>query len=447
MIISEPLGYPSKPFLRKSASSAGWSAVEAIVTDRPVIGWPAGPNALFFTTAQQLEGNPFLWLEPDAVPMSPGWLDAIEAEYQSAGKPFLGHVYASAGNGLPPQTLSGVAVYPATAHQLLGFLAGAPRSWDVEMAHIAVPQAHASNLIQHFWGQPGLPPIFAEAKTEGSPANTLTPANLRPQAVLFHRNKDGSLISLLRRKLNRPEKPRNENFEFLVVLHFSPYDHGLMARNAQWMAELDASKKYDCVLSFEANLRRDQIRSVEVHAQRAFHSVSHCVYPRPKYPGWPAAPNWAFQQTARHMEITRRSWFWIEADAIPTKPEWLDVLQEAYVREGMPFMGPLVGGMGHMNGVGVYPADFPARSPQSMQTIKLAWDYVMARDMLADCYDASHLIQHCWGIINDQPMPRDGPAAHFHSQREVDKWLLPTAVMFHRCKDGSLINRLRERRR
>jgi hypothetical protein len=86
------------------------------------------------------------------------------------------------------------------------------------------------------------------------------------------------------------------------------------------------------------------------------------------------------------------------------------------------------------------------RCPKTMSCTNLAFDWVMRPEMIHECYDAGALIQHCWGITAGRPDPVYGEPAHFATQREVDNWLEPDAVLFHRCKNGSLIDRLRERR-
>ena len=64
------------------------------LTKADIDGWPQGANQMFSyacTLIQHEQEWPyFLWLEPDAIPISPGWLDALEAEYQRGGKPFMG---------------------------------------------------------------------------------------------------------------------------------------------------------------------------------------------------------------------------------------------------------------------------------------------------------------------------------------------------------------------
>ena len=68
-----------------------------------------GPNSVWRTAAREmrrLKAGPWLWLEPDAVPVHPRWLSRLIAEYEANGKPFMG--------GQAPSRdvrMSGVAIY------------------------------------------------------------------------------------------------------------------------------------------------------------------------------------------------------------------------------------------------------------------------------------------------------------------------------------------------
>lgn len=68
--------------------------------------WPAGPNKMFATGCSimfrkwpfeiayegkyQAQNGMFLWMEPDMVPLQPGYLDRLQQEYLMGGKPCLG---------------------------------------------------------------------------------------------------------------------------------------------------------------------------------------------------------------------------------------------------------------------------------------------------------------------------------------------------------------------
>jgi hypothetical protein len=79
-----------------------------------------------------------------------------------------------------------------------------------------------------------------------------------------------------------------------------------------------------------------------------------------------------------------------------------------------------------------------------MNAINIAWDWEMVLDTRDIQHDASHLMQHVWGITNGKPDLFAGETAVFRTIQDVRNWVSPLAVTFHRSKDGTLIDRLRE---
>lgn len=156
--------------------------------DFPSEHWPVGPNWSFFVAAEFCHHRQwdFMILEPDAVPLRKGWLKAIEREYRGSGRPYMGHFE-------PPgpehqMHLAGVAVYNWEAFQRF-HVHEFHKAWDVAMGPTLVAEAHESKTIQQVWGENWKAPIFTrQADTE----------IIRPDAMVFHRNKDGSLIARLR---------------------------------------------------------------------------------------------------------------------------------------------------------------------------------------------------------------------------------------------------------
>jgi len=207
----------------KAVSVAG-----CVLNDWPaVIGWPQGSNSLFRMALSGLGGRikgPWLWLEPDAIPLKRGWLDAIRKEYESLptrvgmvpGKwetdtsakssphpsgdrvRYMGNVYVCDNPQLPNRLMSGIGVYPADAKEELEHFTTTQYAWDVEAARFLVENCAHTRLIHHFWGIMGMPPTFAAARTPESPPNTFTLESIHKDAVIFHRNKDGTLLELLK---------------------------------------------------------------------------------------------------------------------------------------------------------------------------------------------------------------------------------------------------------
>lgn len=183
--------------------------------------WPVGPNWMFYCAAMYLGmtgAEPWLWLEPDCVPLCPGWLEKIETEYLLKQKPFLGPVIETQNKSFKPQYLNGTSVYPGNALRyfhgpLVDFLKGAGNAFDVAGSGQTVPNAHFTALIQHgytdsrginHWGtHPNVPLVFKEHREPHDDENVVTPQVIQPEAVLFHPCKNGSLIDLLRKPKER----------------------------------------------------------------------------------------------------------------------------------------------------------------------------------------------------------------------------------------------------
>lgn len=176
--------------------------VETHVITPPQDGY--APNHMFMLTAKQIMANfkmPWLWCEPDAVPLKHGWLDQLATEYAQSPKRFVGNLVNGNQPGLPAVHLTGVSIYPPDAFEVyekFPSIRSANVAWDMEAASDVVPRSQHTDLIQSFWGKRDLPPTFVKEKLAGSPENALPLSFISPEAVLFHRSKDGSLINLLR---------------------------------------------------------------------------------------------------------------------------------------------------------------------------------------------------------------------------------------------------------
>jgi len=166
--------------------------------------WPIGPNWMFQTAMNWVythNRQPFWWNEPDCIPLCEGWLDFIEQEYYQAEKPFMGAVVKGVVVGTMdiPDSVNGCAVYPGdTAERFAKIAFNSTEAWDILAGPLTAPNAHHAKCYQYFWGEPGLAPTFQPAHEKGEAKNVFTLEQLRHDAVVFHRNKDSTLIPLLR---------------------------------------------------------------------------------------------------------------------------------------------------------------------------------------------------------------------------------------------------------
>lgn len=170
-------------------------------------GWPESCNHLFYCAAARMKktGHPFLWLEPDCVPLRKTWLDELAAEYEKRKLPYLGFVWDK-----PWRHLTGCAIYPAdiAAYNAQSLVPHRnPKGalpWDVVRAELTLKHTHVSKLIHHEWGQDDAPPAFPTQKEVDE---------IPKEAVLFHRSKKGDLIDRLRERMPQ-QKPKTASTGF-----------------------------------------------------------------------------------------------------------------------------------------------------------------------------------------------------------------------------------------
>lgn len=204
-----------------------FNTVRAMIIQTGTRGWPLAANLMFRAVARQIfEGYklPWLWLEPDAVPLTKNWLTDLSAAYRVCPRQFMGCVIDNEKptEGLPKRYMAGVAVY---AQDTFGQLADrwkdakftgptAPKrngkdwvqtagAWDMSFADFFVPRAQNTAFIHSHWGtSQSTPPVFKAARTEADPENVVTLDFIKPAARVFHRIKDiESFLALWRVKL------------------------------------------------------------------------------------------------------------------------------------------------------------------------------------------------------------------------------------------------------
>lgn len=172
-------------------------------------------NFMFQFTAATVKERfkaPWLWMEPDCIPTRTDWLHKLSLGYAHSTKRYLGAMVQGNDPMLPKEHLAGCAVYPPDAYEDLQKVMNerkraviGPRAWDIEMAAVVAPASQPTDLIQHFWGpSKDISPIFVRTKKADAPVNHVTLDFVNENALLFHRNKDGSLIDVLR-KSSAPE--------------------------------------------------------------------------------------------------------------------------------------------------------------------------------------------------------------------------------------------------
>lgn len=161
------------------------------------------------------------------------------------------------------------------------------------------------------------------------------------------------------------------------------------------------------------------------------------LYERPEH-GYAAAANMMFRNA---LELVEREWpgvpmLWCEPDAIPMRPDWLYEIEEEYRQNEAPFMGDFhPAEISHMTGNAVYPPNWRELAPSLARLpepkIEQGWDSKCAHETVPQSHRAC-TIQQIW----EPPSPMRAHDLHR---------IHPDTALFHRCKDGSLINLLAAR--
>ena len=229
----------------------------------------------------------------------------------------------------------------------------------------------------------------------------------------------------------------------LCVLSICHKEAQTALKLAQWIRELGGVGNHECLLSVNRTMASAKLHEpIMDELKAAFRVVTFYIQsPEDERPGPPQMPhvysaNNAFIRVNKDVidDHSDTPYFWLEGDAIPLVSDWLDRIQTEYFAAGKPFMGARViypNTPEHMSGVAVYRA-IGRNAPDYVMAQNNAWDVVAASQILPKAHFTG-LIQHDW------------KAAPFNSQEDIAR-IRSGVVVYHQCKDGSLIDRLRESR-
>lgn len=175
-----------------------FSTVDLLVYETaPNTNWPNGPNWAFQQTARFMQDGKraWFWMEPDCIPLCPGWLTVWNDAYFSQKRPIMGVVVEGMGH------CNGTAVYPAKFPRICrAAMNCTDLAWDGEMRDETIGITYnAAHLLCHVWGiKNGKAMPFG-----GDPAHFETWEDVErwvnSEAILLHRCKDTSLIEQLRK--------------------------------------------------------------------------------------------------------------------------------------------------------------------------------------------------------------------------------------------------------
>lgn len=209
-------------------------------------------------------------------------------------------------------------------------------------------------------------------------------------------------------------------------------DFTLAQETLEWAHDLDGKLDNDCILSLGNGFDRESIIDA---AKDLFRSVTVLDSNAPDT--WPHGKNFTFQSVCRYLydKKDKRPFLHWEPDSIPLCKGWLKTLEEEYALGGKPFGGFCNDSLKFMECVGIYPWNFMDYSPTVGMICRAApWDIVAKADIYQNAHNMNRLMQFVHSI--------DGFAPTFKDLSMLQNG----AVLFHRNKDGTLIDQLRKDR-
>jgi hypothetical protein len=187
--------------------------------------------------------------------------------------------------------------------------------------------------------------------------------------------------------------------------------------------------------------------------------------------GWPSACNYYFQQAAWYVGSSYdEPWLWFEPDTTPIRAGWLDEIEQAVnnlkaeaLTNGEPppryfgvrepacteHQGRLMANAGdQMAAVGVYPSNMEdVLSLRAISSTNIVWNTFLRWYFLPHFAELP-MIQNNWRTANYR-IAEDGriecdSVANWAWDVHFNKSIFPDAAIVHGCKDGSLLEVIRE---
>lgn len=156
---------------------------------------------------------------------------------------------------------------------------------------------------------------------------------------------------------------------------------------------------------------------------------------------WPNAANEMWKTAAQWMQDAGKTpWLWLEGDAIPIRDGWLDVIVSEYLSARKPYLGTIYDlPWRHLNGIAVYPENVRKYNPLTFNDAFQSLPFDTVRPDLI--LPRSHITRLIFRSLAD---PSKNLPHSFESYQQVKNLIPADCVLAHCCKDGSLIDRLRE---
>lgn len=239
----------------------------------------------------------------------------------------------------------------------------------------------------------------------------------------------------------------------LLVLPYCQKDVDLAIKLLHWMAELRSDySPHSCLLVADAEVPHGDKMALQNGAKMLFeHVETIIVHVKPADQKWPNAANVMFANAARQVaEAYRLPWFWFEPDATPLAPSWLDDFADAYWKCAKRFMGALIPSNNQPDMPPLHLAGCAVYDNQAYKDLKQFTEMGKPFDIVSAGYTVPRafntpLMQHFWGKPDLAPTFKLTKVPGDPENTIPFAWIKPDARVMHRCKDGSLIELLRQK--
>jgi hypothetical protein len=240
---------------------------------------------------------------------------------------------------------------------------------------------------------------------------------------------------------------------FNVAFQFCEYDYEQALRVLSWSALL---KKQSNTIHLITDDNFSCDKAIEIAEKSWGKCYVHKIIPllsrktnllskinsKSRNSKWPASNNHVFAETCKIMREFSSPWLLWETDMIPSQINWLQRLEDEYLKAKRPFMGSWMDCYDIINGGAVYPADVISWSPDFFSNSpekQIAYDCVIAPDIIWFSHPINHLMPN---IFNSRPNGRPGGLIPnvTNWSREMFNWIHNhNTCLIHRDKKGQII--------
>jgi hypothetical protein len=197
---------------------------------------------------------------------------------------------------------------------------------------------------------------------------------------------------------------QSERMKVLFCLQMCPIDCMAGLELAQIIAAMPIhDNSFEWLVSYRQDTPLDRVMRTQIALSRKFPKVtSYRAYRFAQ--GWPAGPNALWFSTMEYAaDLHKRGLtkcegiLTFEADCVPTRRDWMEVLDAAYENRKAPIVGNLHRSEipDHINGNSVFPIDLLTTYPDLVKCPMIhAWDFFHRELFLSIAEDSPYLTQY-----------------------------------------------------